>query len=138
MKPFYLFFFLVFTATLPSFSQDAKAKDTILITGSAMGGMRFFQHGENLRMGQLTEIMKPNPEAYSYLQKAKTNNAFALIFSAIGGFAIGWELGSSLGGKSIDWGVMGGGIGAAGLSIPFGIATKRNISKAVRIYNVSL
>ena len=138
MKPLSLIFLLVFICAQDSFSQDTKARDSILITGSAMGGMRFFQHGENMRLGQLSEILKPNPEAFAYFQKARMNNAFALIFSAIGGFAIGWELGSSLGSKSINWGIMGGGIGVAGLSFSFAIGAKRNISKAVRIYNASL
>jgi hypothetical protein len=92
MKNLSLFLFLAFTFSLHSFSQEIKGKDTITMTGSGLGGIRFYQHGENLNMATLTEIIKPNPEAYTYLNKAKTNNAFSLIFSAIGSFAIGWEL----------------------------------------------
>jgi hypothetical protein len=138
MKPLSLIFLLVFICARDSFSQDTKARDSILVTGSAMGGMRFFQHGENLRLGQLKEILKPNPEAFGYFQKAKMNNVFALVCSAVGGFAIGWELGTSLGAKSINWGIMGGGIAVAGFSFAFAFGAKRNLSKAVRIYNASL
>jgi hypothetical protein len=145
MRRLYLLFVLLFVATLHSFSQDNKAMDTavktrdsITLAGTGMSGIRFFRHGANLNMDRLTEILKPNPEATAYLKKAKTNGGFATFFSIVGGFAIGWELGSSLGGKSINWGVMGGGLGAVGLTIPFAIGTKQNALKAVRIYNASL
>ena len=137
MKHIILIFILTSSFVLHSFSQDIKGKDTISIVKSGMGGIRLYQHGETLNMEKLTEILKPNSDAYAYLKKAKTNSAFSLLFSAIGGFAIGWELGTSLGGKSINWAVMGGGIGAVAISIPFTVGTKRNAKRAVEIYNMS-
>ena len=137
MKQLLLVFIFTSSCVLHAFSQDSTRKDTISIIKSGMGGIKLSQHGETLNMQKLTEIIKPNPDAYTYLKKAKTNSAFSLLFSAIGGFAIGWELGSSLGGKSINWAVMGGGIGAVAISIPFAVGTNRNARKAVEIYNMS-
>ena len=138
MKNLFSVLFLFFSLAPHCFSQDFKNRDTILIAGSAMKGLRFYQHGDNLSMARLTETLKINPEAFSYLKKAKVNNAFSFLLAFAGGFIIGYELGSSIGGKSIDWGIMGGGIGAVALSIPFSIGAKHNAKKAVEIYNAAL
>ncbi len=129
---------LVIFCRLPSFSQDLKSRDSISMDGSVMRDMHFYQHGESINMGKLTEILKINPGSYYYLKKAKINNAFNFLLSFTGGFIMGYELGTSLGGKKINWGIMGCGIGAIGLSVPFSIGAKHNIKKALKIYNASL
>jgi hypothetical protein len=37
-------------------------------------------------MGRLTEIMKVNPEAYTYLKKSKGNNLPGIVLGIVGGF----------------------------------------------------
>jgi hypothetical protein len=138
MKSLYLVLLFALTCTCQSFSQDIKSKDTITIISSGMGGIHLYQHSRNLNMDTLTQILKPNAEAYSFLKKAKTNNVFAEIFSYTGAFAIGFELGTALGGKSINLGVLGASVGLIGVAIPFNVGTKKNIRKAVSIYNTSL
>jgi hypothetical protein len=138
MKSLYLVILFAFACSSSLFSQNIISKDTITVTGSAMGGMHFYQHSRMLNIDTLTQILKPNAEAYSFLKKAKTNNVFADIFSYAGGFAIGFALGSALGGKSINAGVLGAGAGLIGIAVLFNIGTKKNIRKAINIYNTSL
>jgi hypothetical protein len=130
-------FFIIVCGITTSFSQDIKAKDSIIMTGSVMEGTRFYQHGEKISMGRVTELLKVNPGAYTFLKKSKANNVPALILSIAGGFLVGYELGSLAGGRDIDWGVMGGGLGANGISIPVYIVAKHNAKKAIDLYNSS-
>ena len=102
-----------------------------------MEGTRFYEHGEKISMRRVTELLKVNPGSHSFLKKSTANNVPALILSVAGGFLVGYELGSLAGGRDIDWGVMGGGLGAIGISIPFYIGAKHNAKKAVDLYNLS-
>jgi hypothetical protein len=88
-------------------------------------------------MEKFSEITKLNPEAHSYLKKAKVNRVVGYFIAFTGGCAIGYALGTAITGKGINWGVMGAGIGAVGLSIPFAIGIKRNLIKAVHSYNTT-
>jgi hypothetical protein len=138
MKQFRLILFFILAISISSFSQDRKSKDSIIMTGHAMEGIRFYQHGQKINMRRLTEIVKENPDAYTYLKKSKGNNLPGIVLGIAGGFLLGYELGSLAGGKSIDWAVMASGIGCIGLSIPFTLVAKRNAKKAVDLYNSSL
>jgi hypothetical protein len=128
---------LIYTCSLPGIAQKPGYKDSIELVKAPFGGLKFYQHDKNLTMRDLTNIMRPDPEAFSYLKKAKTNNTLAFISGFIGGALIGYELGSAVGGREINWGVMGAGAGFIVIGIPFDIGGKRNTRKAVSLYNAA-
>ena len=128
---------LIYASSSAAMAQKPGYKDSIEVVKVALGGLKFYQHDKRLTMGELTNIMRPNPEAFKYLKKAKTNNTIAFISGIVGGFLIGYELGRLVGDNEINWSLMGAGAGAIVIGIPFDISGRRNARKAVYLYNAA-
>jgi len=128
---------LIYASSIPGIAQNHSYKDSIELVKAPFSGLKFYQHDQKLTMRQLTNIIRPNAEAFTYLRKAKTNNAIAFVAGFAGGFLIGYELGAAVGGKKINWGIMGAGAGFIGIGIPFGSGAIRNSEKAVYLYNAA-
>ncbi len=130
MKKLFILAMLVVSSHL-TFAQAPQ--DTIVIKRSA-----FMQNGKLLKSKQILEITKTNPLAFEYMQKAQKNLVPATIFSALGGFGIGYSLGGLIGGREINWTVFGVGAGFVVASIPFSSAYAKNAKAAVLTYNEGL
>ncbi len=117
----------IFNANLKSQSQ--------LIEMPQGSSAVYEQNGIRLTPNQLLEITEVNPEAYKIMQKAKSNISTAQIFGYIGGFLVGYPLGTMIGGGEPEWAMAGIGAGFIGLSIPFSVAYKKHSKHAVAIYN---
>jgi hypothetical protein len=90
-----------------------------------------------------------NPEALHYMKKANTNSTISQVFGAIGGGFIGYGLVKEItrnktvymNGVAIKkkesggWGLMGIGLGAIGIGIPFAISSGKNMKKAIDTQN---
>lgn len=90
-----------------------------------------------------------NQEALGYMKKANTNSTVSQIFGAIGGGFIGFGLGREItknktvyyNGVAVKqkqsggWGLMGIGLGAIGIGIPFAISAQKNLKKAINTQN---
>ena len=59
----------------------------------------------------------------------------ATILSFIGGFMVGWPIGSALSGKEPNWAIAAAGGGFVLIAIPLNSAYKRHAREAVKIYN---
>ncbi len=119
---------------LVSFSQNQT--DSIMVE-KRMGTV-FIQNGKMLKVRQLMEITKSNPDAYAKMKVANTNNGAATAFAIGGGFLIGWPLGTALAGGDPNWVLVGVGAGLIAISIPFSIGFSKNAKEAVSIYNRGL
>ena len=117
------------------FSQQTNSRDSITVVKNFFTGPKFYQGSQRLTMGQLTDVMTTNPQALTYLRKAKTNNTISIIFGVIGGALVGYELGRAAGGADMNGAVMAAGAGCIVFSIPFSIAGSKNTRKAVSVYN---
>ncbi len=95
------------------------------------------KEGKLLKMSELEEAVNSNKEALALIQKARTNKTFADITSFIGGFGVGWSLGSAIGGKA-NWTPALIGSGFIVLSIPFSSGFTKNTKKGIELYNSSL
>ncbi|KMQ66959.1 hypothetical protein ACM46_02240 [Chryseobacterium angstadtii] len=90
-----------------------------------------------------------NPEALGYMKKANTNGTVAQVFGAIGGGLVGFGLAKQIlrtktvyqNGVAIKqkdksgWGLVGIGLGAIGVGIPFAISSTKNLKKAINTQN---
>lgn len=90
-----------------------------------------------------------NPEALNYMKKANTNSTVSQIFGAIGGGLIGYGLvkevtknktvynnGVAIKKKeSGGWGLIGIGLGAVGIGIPFALNSGKNMKRAIDTQN---
>ena len=128
-KTIFILFGLIFNLSV--FSQS----DMSIETKKVFGGYKFEQNGKSLKVDQMLFIMQDTPDAFRYIQKAKSSTTFANIFGAGGGFCIGWTLGTLIGGGEMNWAILGVGAGCLGIMIPFANSANKNALNAVDKYN---
>jgi uncharacterized protein YcfJ len=114
------------------FGQSTSDSITIVKKGP---GTSFYQNSKKLTTKELTEITRSNSEAFKEMTAAKTNQAAGTVFGFIGGFLVGWPLGTAIGGGDPNWTLAAVGAGFIGVSIPFSIAYTKRATRAVDIYN---
>lgn len=131
-----LVFALCILCISAALSQSTSPRDSIdMVNGNGFTGPRFYQGNTRITMSQADKLMRQNPQAVPYLTKSKTNNIVAIGLGLVGGFFVGYQLGSLLAGKKINGALLGTGVGLIGISIPFGISGSRNLKKALSAYN---
>jgi hypothetical protein len=102
-------------------------------------GYTFHQDSTDLLPKDVLQVMEVNKEAFQEFKKARANHAAAGIFSAIGGFAIGWPIGQAIAGKDDPlWGLAAGGAVLVVMGYSFDKTFKRRSIKAIDIYNGGL
>jgi hypothetical protein len=134
-KKLCLIFLLLFCFGSHILAQRSSYKDSIELVENFFSGVKFYQHDQKLSLARVSQVMYPDKEATKYLNKAKTNNTISIITGFIGGFLVGYEFGSWLGGDEINWAVMGTGAAIIVIGIPFDNWFRRNARKAVYLYN---
>ncbi|MEQ1747702.1 MAG: hypothetical protein ABMA02_19900, partial [Saprospiraceae bacterium] len=98
-------------------------------------GTVFRYKGKNLSPKQLHEMVASIPEANKAMEAARSNFTTANVFGFIGGFLVGWPLGTAIAGGDPEWGLAGIGAGFIVLSIPFSSAYTKHAKHAVNLYN---
>lgn len=122
-------------ALLWSFQSIAQSSEFTIQTKKTAFGPTFYQNEKKLTIRQLLEITKHNTDAYSIMQKAKTNADVSTVLGAIGGFMIGWPLGTAIAGGDPNWTLAGVGAGFVAVSIPFTVKYSKQSQEAVTIHN---
>jgi hypothetical protein len=134
MKKIYLLTtFLV--SIISSFGQPIGNTMTLK---SDFFGLRFYQNDKKMNFSQAAKVMQENEQAYNYIRSARTNNTWSTIIGSIGGFMLGYTLGTSLGGGDPNWVVGGIGAGLIVAGIPLTIQAKKQAQNAVLTYNEGL
>jgi hypothetical protein len=96
---------------------------------------RIYHYGEPVKPKEVLNILKVSDEAYGEFKKAKSNHDAANVFGFIGGYMIGWPIGTTLGGGDPQWGIAAGGAAVLLLAIPLSSGYKKHAQKAIDIYN---
>jgi len=99
------------------------------------GSYKFKQDGKILKLSEVVYKMKEDKKTYQLAKLGKSNYLISQIFGGVGGFMVGWNLGSAAAGKNISWTGMGIGGGLIAISIPFSIRGKKYMKKALKRYN---
>jgi len=111
--------------------------DSVYIYKSFLG-YKFIQHEERLNFNQLPDVLDENQEAFLLIKKAKTNNIVSSIIGGIGGFMIGWQLGTAIVGGEPNWTLAAVGGGLVVVSIPIYSKSMGQTLRAVDLYNAGL
>ena len=114
------------------FSQNGS--DSIQIS-KVSGNNQYALNGQILTLNSMSEIMQDNQEAKLYLGKAKGSAGFANILAYVGGFMIGYPIGTMLGGGEPNWAMAGIGCGIVVVAIPIYSSANKNMLRAVETYN---
>jgi len=101
-------------------------------------GVSFYQKNRKLSPKALLGITYSNLEAYKEMQIAKRNSDASGVISFIGGFLIGWPIGTALSGGEPEWKLAGIGAALIAITIPMTTAYRKHTIKAVHIYNDGL
>ena len=129
---------LYLTFSLLLLSSSFGQSEGEITSKKVFGGYTFSQGDKTLTINQLLSTMKENPEAYDLMKSAKSTTDAATVLGAIGGFMIGWPLGSAIGGGDPNWALAGIGAGVLAIGIPVGISANRKVLNAVDRYNQGL
>ena len=130
-----LIFILCYTIVL--FGQNKSDELTVVKTWT---GFKVYQNLEKYSHGEILDIMDKESEAYTLLRKASNANLGAAIISGLGGFIIGYELGSFSSSEGREFNVVPIMIGSAFIlgSIPLNKSYKNKTYQAVAKYNNDL
>lgn len=120
-----------------SFTNGQVLTDSISIK-KVFGGYQFYQGKKRLNMNQLENTMKPNNEAYQQIKSAQSTNTLATIIGGVGGFMVGWPIGTALGGGKPNWTMASIGAGLIVVSIPINQSFNKKAKQAVEMYNSGL
>lgn len=98
-------------------------------------GGKFESDGRTLKPREVLTLMESNEQAHATFRKAKSNYDAGQTFGFIGGFLVGWPLGTAIGGGDPQWGLAAAGGALILASIPFQSAFKKHAHAAVELYN---
>ncbi len=101
-------------------------------------GTVFHQNGKILSPGEMLVLMQDNQEAYQSMKIAKKNYVVGTVIGSIGGFLLGWNLGTAIGGGKPNVPMLISGAGLTAISIPFSLKYMSAAKKNVGIYNEGL
>lgn len=133
MKAYCLVFFCLM-ATCVAFGQELS--DTVEVQRNF--SPVFKKNGEKLRVRDLMELTRSNPKAFQEMRIAKSNYDASMVFGYIGGFLVGWPLGTALAGGDPNWALAAAGGGLILISLPFSSGFSKHAMKSMEIYNSGL
>ena len=109
------------------------------ITNSIKVGInKFYYRDKKLTVTKLYDIVKSKSESRKEMRKA---TAFSIAAGVVGGFGvfnIVYPLGMAFAGNNFDIRNLAFGVASIGISIPFSMANKKHLKKAVMHYNSGL
>lgn len=102
-------------------------------------GYKYYQNGYLLKHKNLIDIFSKVPESDRLYSSSRSYFFGSVLFSAIGGFFIGQELGRKFfRNDRMKPAFLWSGIGAVALAVPFDIMHKRKLKKSIEVFNNSL
>jgi len=134
-KIFLLLFIFIATGVKSQNLEDS------ICTYSIFGNVYIYSNYEKISIRTAKNLAKHNHDSFAlkYFRKDLVNRIFSDIIGAPGGFFIGVNIGSWLvGNNNNNKNTVYLGIGLIAISVPFEIASNRNLKKGVRIYNDNL
>lgn len=120
---------------LTAMNAQSDNQSTQLQLSSGFWGTTYFVGNEKVSAKDFAEALKPDKESYKMFKSGRTLNTIGMVFGGVGGFCVGWDLGSRVGGGNGNTGLLiGGGVVAVG-GIIFGLAGESKMKKAVKLFN---
>lgn len=106
--------------------------------GGWFSGFKFTKGGESISMKAVILDMQDDNDAQAMMKSARSTYTLAQITGGIGGFMIGWPLGTAIAGGEPNWTFAGIGTAIAVASIPIYKSSERKAKSAIDGYNSRL
>jgi len=120
-----------------SICQAQSPSDSIYYSRN-IWGTKFYQNNYRINFNQLPGLVGSDMEAASIIQRARANKTGAAVIGGIGGFLLGWQLGTWIVGGEPNWVIAGVGEGLIVISIPFGSKANKLAIQAIDSHNRNL
>ena len=133
MKKVAMLFFVV-SGMMTATGQNTT--DTLVLK-KVWGSYQFYQNDTKLTFREVVGKMKPNEQAYLHIKSAQRNKTWSTIIGSIGGFMVGWPLGTAIGGGDPNWTMAGIGAALIVVSIPINQKFNKHFRMAVDTYNAN-
>jgi len=130
-KAFVTFVVMLFVGLASTFAQSTN--DSITVIKNKL----YYQGKEVTSVSALRTIVANDDLALKQVKSANVASVFASVFAYIGGFAMGWEIGSLFFGKFNPY-VFGGGVAVLGLGFGLTAVTISKMKSGAAIYNSHL
>jgi hypothetical protein len=101
-------------------------------------GTKFYQENYRINFNQLPGLVGSDLEAAKLIKQARANKTGAAVIGGIGGFLLGWQLGTWIVGGEPNSVAAGVGGGLILVSIPFSSKANKLAIQAVGIHNQKL
>jgi hypothetical protein len=103
-------------------------------------GYRYTYQAMPLRTwSDFSSVMRDSPDALRRLNRAKRNRVAAGVLGGAGGFLIGWPIGQAVAHTVHPaWPMAAAGAGLVAVGIGFDVASNKQLSRGVDLYNASL
>ncbi len=119
------FQFVLILISISSFAQNQNLK---------IDKGRFYVNEKKSTVKDFVNAMQTNKEAYDLALKAKSGYDAGSVIGFIGGFMIGWPIGTAIGGGDPNWALAGGGAAILVVAIPIMSSATKKMENAVDIY----
>ncbi|MDZ7604274.1 MAG: hypothetical protein U5K79_01520 [Cyclobacteriaceae bacterium] len=137
MNKFKLGIVFIGLLSMASICQAQSPSDSIYYSRN-FWGTKFFQDNYRINFNQLPGLVGSDMEAANLMRQARANKTGAAVISGIGGFLLGWQIGTWIVGGEPNWVVAGVGEGLILVSIPFSSKANKLAIQAVDIHNQKL
>jgi len=127
---------IIFITILSTFSLASAQKISVEKRGK--NDVYTSNVSKKLSYKELSVKMKSNEEAYKLISQARANSNFIKGAGFVGGFLIGWPIGTFLRGDDPKWAMAGAGLGVILITAPLAKGVREKTKEAVDIYNNSL
>lgn len=122
----------------PVIDQQLSANDSIRITATKGGDIRGYKDGYLLTIPDYKDLFRNNPEALHEIKVANFHYKCGLYLGYVGGFVVGYCLGSAINGDHLDasWGwTLGASAAVVGVGLVIYNSGNSHQRKAIDIYN---
>lgn len=126
----------IFITTI-AFTYGQAETDSI-VAKKVFGGYQFYQGNRVLNMKNLLKAVEANESVHQQIKETRSAAAIVTVFSSVGGFMIGWQLGAALGGGEPNWALAGIGAGIVVVAIPISVNVDKKVKQAVDTFNKEL
>lgn len=134
-KKIFLLPILVFLTTTLLIGQ---ANSELTVENSFFTGISFKKADSKLSFEKVLILVNENETAKTFLRKSKNQATASSIVGAIGGFFIGFPIGTAIGGGEPNWNLLYAGVGVSIISIPIYNSAVKNARKGAQQYNETL
>jgi len=94
--------------------------------------------GNRLSHAKVKALMSDNSEALKAYKTGYTFNTAGIVFGAIGGGLVGWEIGTRLDGNKGNKTLLISGLSSIGVGVGLALIGDANVRKSIKLYNSKL